>query len=117
MRKRHIAEKIAKFFLWYNRGVGLTNIVMDIMQKFFYVGGSMAILDYLFKIKLTPELLKVIVPVWFFGCILIGYADYKVGFAKVQNDIQNKEYTPFFGEISEDVKEIKKVVEELKNKQ
>ena len=89
---------------------------MDIVQKFFYVGGSLAIFDYLFGIKITPDTVKVIVPAWVIGSIILGYVDYKVGFAKVQNSIQNSEYTPFFDDLDKKIDELTKVVNELNNK-
>ena len=78
------------------------------LRDFFYLGGIILGLEYKYGIKIPIE---VVVPVVVVLALIfeyfIGEWDERKGFWKTQNSIQNRELTPFFSDLSDDIKSIK----------
>jgi len=106
MKKKTIAEFLAKFYLRYGRGTTLIDWIQAIFKAFVYFGGSIALIKYQFGVNIPPKLIIVFIPVWFIACYVIGYIDEKVGFWKFQNKYASQDLNPWGQEVSEQLKKI-----------
>jgi len=108
MEKRKLAEKIAKFYLRYNRGSGLISFFPSMLKDVAFYG---ILLD------LAHRYLGITIPYvgWIIGFLVffaivvyyvMGLLDEKVGFWKIQNDYANRELTPFFKNLEEKIEKI-----------
>lgn len=102
MKKRKIAQGLARFYLRYGRGCSLVGFFVSAGRDIFYY---VVILDVAHRyLDFSPPtwLIVVAMPVLAIGAIvvyyLIGLVDERIGFWKIQNDYANKELTPFFEE-------------------
>jgi len=111
MKKKNVANVLAKFYLRYNRGSGLISFFTSMIHDLVYYGILM---------DLAYRYLHITIPAWIIvplvlGAIIVyyflGLVDEKVGFWKIQNDYSYKELTPFF---EERFKEINDKIDNIK---
>jgi hypothetical protein len=115
--KKRIAEKIldevAEFFFKEGVGESLTGIIMNVMRLFVYSGGSFALLEYLFHVKLDPKLLPVFAVGWYLGNYILGSWHLKKGFYKRLQAMSARRGNPFFKELEEKIDEINKKLDQI----
>jgi len=107
MKKRQIAERLAKFYLRHGRGHSLLDFLIAIVKNVVYFGALGALITYWFHWTLSKFLLIGLALVYEVICYLLGWLDEILGFWKIQNNYSSKELTPFLEEMYNDIKEIK----------
>ncbi len=113
MRKLEIFRKITLAYLLYGRGTVWIGLIWDVVQKYFYLTGSVFFTQYVANKTIPFGIVIWSVPIYYLLCFFIGYWDYKHGIWKIQNDLQNRELTPMFGNLEKNVNESKIKIEEI----
>ena len=96
MTKRKTAENLAKFYLRYSRGLGLTNFAKEIFKNIVYLGAFGYILKDWFGWELSKNILISLALIYAVVCYIIGFIDEKVGFWRFENSYSYKQLNPFF---------------------
>ena len=117
MKKRIIAESIAKFRLRYSRGDGLLGFSKDILKNIVYLGGMGFLLNEWFGVTFSKELTIFLALGYLLSCYFIGLIDERIGFWKYENTYSTKELNPFWKEIEEKVDNLADKIERILNNQ
>ena len=105
-RKTIIMRRFARAYLRHGRGSALFSFFVSMVKDTVYIGLGMDLAYRWFNLQL---------PYWFLGVfvlampllyLLAGFIDEKLGFWKIQNDVQNEELTPFFKKLDGKLNEL-----------
>jgi hypothetical protein len=109
MTRHKIAENLAKFYLRYGRGAGLTNFVKEMLKNVVFLGAFGYLLKDWFGIEVTKTILISSAVIYSFLCYLIGWIDEKLGFWRIENSYASKQLNPFFEELDRKIDEALKI--------
>src|SRR5512145_3090687 len=116
MTENHgLLYNLALFKQRYSRGASWTQIALN----FGIITANAKLFEDFFKIHLgmtLPVVIALSVPCYIAVCYLIGHYDEKSGFWQIENNL-NYRVTPYSDEMLQNIREIKKMVENAKSHQ
>jgi hypothetical protein len=106
MDKYQLAKGLAYFFLCRSRGTTLFDMPESIVKNMIMGGMAIVIVKQLFDLDITPVKALIFYLSYEVFRTIAGFVDLKLGFWKVQNDINTRVMTPFFGKMEKDIETI-----------
>lgn len=103
-------KTIARIYLRYNRGYGLVSVATIVLREVVYLGILMDLSWRYLHLKFPPQAIVILVLGAMVFYYILGLLDEKIGFWKTQNDISNRDLTPFFKELEKKIDEINKKI-------
>lgn len=107
MKKRKIAESLAKFYLRYGRGSSLISFLPSMIKDVVYWGLLFGFAEKWFNWHIPHQVIYYLVPGAIVAYYFLGYLDQRFGFWKFQEEYNTRHINPFFKKMEEEIRDIK----------
>lgn len=105
--KYNLAKGLAYLFLCRGRGTTLFDLPESIVKNMIMGGMGIVVAKQLFNLDITPVKALIFYLAYEVFRTIAGWVDLKIGFWKIQNDINARVMTPFFAKMEQDIETIK----------